>query len=89
VPMANLPGDTGPPGGPPGLRASDADRDRVAEVLRQAAGEGRLTLDELDERLDDAGPREPGRPEHHSHEHRRSESGRSESGRSESGTDEA
>jgi Domain of unknown function (DUF1707)/Cell wall-active antibiotics response 4TMS YvqF len=49
--MANLPGDTGPSGGPPGLRASDADRDRVSEVLRQAAGEGRLTLDELDERL--------------------------------------
>jgi hypothetical protein len=34
------------------LRASDADRERVAEILRQAAGEGRLTLDELDERLD-------------------------------------
>jgi hypothetical protein len=51
VPMANLPGDTNPPGGPPGLRASDADRERVADVLRQAAGEGRLTFDELDERL--------------------------------------
>jgi Domain of unknown function (DUF1707)/Cell wall-active antibiotics response 4TMS YvqF len=49
--MANLPGDTDPPGGPPDLRASDADRERVSEVLRQAAGEGRLTLDELDERL--------------------------------------
>lgn len=36
------------------LRASDADRERVAEILRQAAGEGRLTLDELDERLDAA-----------------------------------
>jgi hypothetical protein len=34
------------------LRASDHDRDRIAEVLRQAAGEGRLTLDELDERLE-------------------------------------
>jgi hypothetical protein len=34
------------------LRAADADRDRVAEILRQAAGEGRLTLEELDERLD-------------------------------------
>jgi Domain of unknown function (DUF1707)/Cell wall-active antibiotics response 4TMS YvqF len=33
------------------LRASDADRDRTAEVLRAAAGEGRLTLEELDERL--------------------------------------
>lgn len=34
------------------LRASDADRDRVAEVLRAAAADGRLTLTELDERLD-------------------------------------
>jgi hypothetical protein len=37
---------------PRNLRASDADRERVAEVLRAAAGDGRLTLDELDERLD-------------------------------------
>jgi DUF1707 SHOCT-like domain len=36
------------------LRASDADRERVADVLRQAAGDGRLTMDELDERLDAA-----------------------------------
>lgn len=35
-------------------RASDADRDRVAEILRVAAGDGRLTLDELDERLEAA-----------------------------------
>jgi hypothetical protein len=34
------------------MRASDSDRDRVAEVLREAAAEGRLSLDELDERLD-------------------------------------
>ena len=34
------------------LRASDADRERVADVLRQAAGDGRLTMEELDERLD-------------------------------------
>jgi hypothetical protein len=34
------------------LRVSDADRDQVAEVLREAAGTGRLTLEELDERLD-------------------------------------
>src|ERR1700759_2331265 len=42
------------PGGaePHKLRASDADRERVAEVLREAAGDGRLTMDELDERLD-------------------------------------
>ncbi|WCB93844.1 hypothetical protein DSM104299_02564 [Baekduia alba] len=36
----------------PELRASDADREQAAEVLRRAAGEGRLTVDELDERLD-------------------------------------
>jgi Domain of unknown function (DUF1707)/Cell wall-active antibiotics response 4TMS YvqF len=30
------------------------DRDRVAEALRQAAGDGRLTLSELEERLDAA-----------------------------------
>ncbi len=34
------------------LRASDADRERVADILRQAAGDGRLTMEELDERLD-------------------------------------
>ncbi len=33
------------------LRASDAERERTAEVLHEAAGEGRLTLDELEERL--------------------------------------
>ena len=37
---------------PRDLRISDADRHRVAEVLREAAGEGRLDLDELDERLE-------------------------------------
>lgn len=34
------------------LRASHADRDRVVEVLRIAAGDGRLTADELDQRLE-------------------------------------
>jgi len=33
------------------LRASDADRERVAQILHNAMGEGRLTLAELDERL--------------------------------------
>jgi hypothetical protein len=33
------------------LRASDADRERVATVLRDAAAQGRLGLDELDDRL--------------------------------------
>jgi hypothetical protein len=36
------------------LRVSDADRHKVAEILREAAGEGRLDLDELDERLESA-----------------------------------
>jgi hypothetical protein len=35
----------------PELRASDADREHHAEVLRRAAGDGRLTMDELEERL--------------------------------------
>jgi hypothetical protein len=34
------------------MRASDIDRDRVAGILREAAAEGRLTMEELDERLD-------------------------------------
>jgi hypothetical protein len=34
------------------LRASDQDREHAAEVLRDAAGEGRLSPEELDERLD-------------------------------------
>ena len=37
---------------PSRLRISDDDRHKVAEVLRQAAGEGRIDLDELDERLE-------------------------------------
>jgi hypothetical protein len=40
------------PGSPPGLRASHADRDRVVDVLRIAAGDGLLTAEELDERLE-------------------------------------
>jgi hypothetical protein len=39
---------------PARLRISDADRHRVAEVLRHAAGEGRIDLSELDERLEAA-----------------------------------
>ncbi len=34
------------------LRVSDADREQVTEKLREAAGEGRITFDELDTRLD-------------------------------------
>ncbi len=36
------------------LRASDAERERAADQLRHAAGEGRLTVEELDERLNAA-----------------------------------
>jgi hypothetical protein len=36
------------------LRISDADRHQVAELLRQAAGDGRIDMDELDERLEAA-----------------------------------
>jgi len=40
-----------PPDRRPALRASDADRERVVDVLRTAAGEGRLDVEELDERV--------------------------------------
>ncbi|MCK9249416.1 MAG: DUF1707 domain-containing protein [Solirubrobacteraceae bacterium] len=38
----------------PAIRASDAERDATIERLRDAAGEGRLTFEELADRLDDA-----------------------------------
>ncbi|MEV0179591.1 DUF1707 domain-containing protein [Streptomyces sp. NPDC050625] len=37
----------------PELRASDADRERVAEVLRDALAEGRLDMEEFEERLEE------------------------------------
>jgi hypothetical protein len=40
------------PAAPPSVRASEADRERVADQLREHAGDGRLTPDELAERLD-------------------------------------
>lgn len=46
----SLPGQPGPD--QPDLRASHEDRDRVVEALRVAAGDGRLTADELDSRLE-------------------------------------
>lgn len=51
-----MPEETAPlvPEDPRQLRCSDADREAVAELLRVAAGDGRLTLDELSERLDQA-----------------------------------
>ncbi len=52
----HLPEPTGPqdgrPGDPSRLRISDEDRHQVAEVLRRAAGEGRIDLEELDQRLE-------------------------------------
>jgi hypothetical protein len=47
-------GDGRGAGSRPELRASHDDRDRVVEILRVAAGDGRLTAAELDERLDAA-----------------------------------
>ncbi|WP_328432139.1 DUF1707 SHOCT-like domain-containing protein [Streptomyces sp. NBC_00453] len=55
-----MPGEISPlgkpsgPGSSPELRASHADRDRVVDVLRVAAGDGLLTADELDERVEAA-----------------------------------
>jgi hypothetical protein len=37
---------------PPDMRASHADREQVAEILRTAAGDGRLDIDELEQRLE-------------------------------------
>jgi hypothetical protein len=47
---------TEPPSGSqlPPLRASDVDRERVAELLRAAGADGRLDFDELEERLQTA-----------------------------------
>jgi Domain of unknown function (DUF1707) len=42
------------PAQPGQLRASHQDRDRVVEILRVAAGDGRLTAEELDQRLEAA-----------------------------------
>jgi hypothetical protein len=47
-----MPGDVAPD--KRNLRVSHQDRDQVAEQLRVAAGDGRLTADELDERLETA-----------------------------------
>jgi hypothetical protein len=50
--MQGLP--PGPERDPSRLRISDEDRHQVAEALRLAAGEGRIDLTELDERLEAA-----------------------------------
>jgi len=55
-----VPADIPPTGEPPepvpapDLRASDADRDRVIDVLRAATADGRLTADEFNERMEAA-----------------------------------
>ncbi|WP_369376667.1 DUF1707 domain-containing protein [Streptomyces sp. cg36] len=52
---AQQPAPTAPPapaGAASGLRASDADRDRVADILREALAEGRLDAEEHAERID-------------------------------------
>ena len=55
-----MPADIPPTGEPPepvpapDLRASDADRDRVIDVLRAATADGRLTADEFNERMEAA-----------------------------------
>jgi hypothetical protein len=40
------------PAEPAGIRASDADRDRIADILREALAEGRLDAEEHSERID-------------------------------------
>jgi Domain of unknown function (DUF1707)/Domain of unknown function (DUF4190) len=45
---------TPPPAGRGNMRACDADRDRVAELLNVAYSEGRLSKDEYDARLENA-----------------------------------
>jgi hypothetical protein len=49
-----VPGAQAEPSTQAGLRASHEDRDRVVELLRVAAGDGRPTADELDQRLEAA-----------------------------------
>lgn len=46
--------DSSGPSARPDIRASDRERDQVVEILQVAAGDGRLTAAELDERLDAA-----------------------------------
>ena len=50
--LEKRPQQTHPEPGPAGLRASDADRDRTADILRDALAEGRLTAEEHGERID-------------------------------------
>ncbi|MGW1071383.1 DUF1707 SHOCT-like domain-containing protein [Streptomyces sp. NPDC002537] len=45
------PRDAVPAAAEAGLRASDAERDRIADILREALGEGRITAEEHAERV--------------------------------------
>lgn len=53
VPMTVFPYPDWDPVFGAGLRASDADRDVAADILCAAVADGRLTLAELDERLEE------------------------------------
>ncbi|MER5260037.1 DUF1707 domain-containing protein [Streptomyces sp. NPDC002855] len=50
--LEKRPQQTHPEPQPAALRASDADRDRTADILREALAEGRLTAEEHGERID-------------------------------------
>lgn len=50
VPQSQAPGHA-PGAHAPGTRASDAEREQIAERLREAMAEGRLDMEEFDERL--------------------------------------
>ncbi|MEV2249809.1 DUF1707 domain-containing protein [Streptomyces sp. NPDC050147] len=50
--LEKRPQQTHPEPQPAGLRASDTDRDRTADILREALAEGRLTAEEHSERID-------------------------------------
>lgn len=50
----NGPGSDGIEPGRPAVRASDGDRQRVADLLREHTSAGRLTIEEYEQRLDAA-----------------------------------
>ncbi|MDI3403631.1 DUF1707 SHOCT-like domain-containing protein [Streptomyces cavernicola] len=50
--LEKRPQQSAPAAEPTDLRASDADRDRTADILREALAEGRLTAEEHAERID-------------------------------------
>jgi Domain of unknown function (DUF1707) len=54
IPPTGEPPERPEPASSPDLRASDADRDRVIDVLRAATADGRLTADEFSERMEAA-----------------------------------